>query len=428
MKRILFCTLALLLLLSACAAGGGMPKDNNYHPETDFPYAGPTVMQGFAMSSIVQGGEGYYLYVPHTLFYLDRGAAEPVPVCGRPDCMHYDEPKLEDFRACSAYLNAFGMTQLCYWDGYLYTMQEVLHGGAGKQRMELLRISADGSERKSLWTFGIDPTVSEMILHRGYLYWANRSFDESGNTIGGLYRFSLQESGAKPELLVEMTVSGQDVLQNLTAYGQRLYFRRFTSTDETARYTPEGSAQVMEFCIYDLNTGELKSLPNEEGRAPFTLTFAGGKLLLGYSAANPENAELYPVRLYRCELDGEGRTYIGEDCGIFTADDRYIYRLATPLYGLTDDQRLYIYDTDYQLLDSVGFDDVLTPGSYTLVSTYVCADDSVFVCLMERTDTGYKGRRDHIFRFDKSAIGSGAITLEHVIDFGNEYSEYHRYD
>ncbi len=421
MKRILLCILTILLLLSGCAKAGGMPKDNRFHAETDYPYAGMPIMQFFAGSSIVQGGEGYYVFVPHTLFFLDRGAAEPIPVCGRPDCMHYDEPKIEDFRACNAYLNAFGMTQLAFWDGNLYTIQLVGHGGFGNQRMELMRISADGSQRESLWTFGRDPTVSEMILHRGCLYWGDRVFDESGNLIGGLYRFQLQKPGAKPELLAEMTVSGQNVLQNLTAYGQRLYFRRYLNEE---RFEPE-----TEFCIYDLNTGELKSIPNEEGRRDDTLAFAGGKLLLGYSAPEPEDAERYVTRLFRCGLDGEGRTFLGEDCGIFTADERYIYRLAVKLMGESaDNQRLYIYDTDYKLLDSIGFDEVLPPGSYTLVSAYVCMDDTVFVCLAERTETGYKGRRDHIFRFDKSEIGSGAITLTPVIDYGNEYSEYHRYD
>lgn len=155
--RVCLAAMLLLALLAGCAkTPAKLPTDDTYHPETDHPYMMQT-QQTAMYSWFVETDKGYYFRVQTTLFYMDRDSMEPIPVCSKPNCLHYEETDKEKYEAC----NAFFPTEANYYLGrygeYLY-----LETSVTGQRPDgwlttvpaIVRVTLDGSRRETVRTLG----------------------------------------------------------------------------------------------------------------------------------------------------------------------------------------------------------------------------------------------------------------------------------
>ena len=206
MKRIATLTLALALLVSlltGCAkAPGKAAKAAAYNPETDYPYSMFTLTTS---RPIAETEKGYYFYMPSFLFYMDKSAMEPVVVCGKPNCLHYEEATEEAFQACSGYFDTMGMSRLGMYNGDLYIIaQEERELTTGIVRETVLeRVSPDGSRRQSVLDLGQDPGIEKMLIHRGKLYLSIRTIAEDGRELSGIYAYALDNLSKEPETVFE---------------------------------------------------------------------------------------------------------------------------------------------------------------------------------------------------------------------------------
>ena len=393
---------------SAAKAAAAVGED--YRFETDYGYSMTTVWN---RSTIVEAENGYYFYVPTCMFYMDKSTMEPIPLCGKPNCLHWDEPTQAGFEACQAYFNTVRKPLMYWYEGNLYLLaQTQVLTPSRHNEWELLRVSPDGSRRQSLFTLGENAKPEKGLLHRGVFYLMMTSYTETGEQRTGLWAWSVTDPGKKPECLLEIERSDRyGIAQYPTAWGDCLYFVRAVSEDGQR-----------ELCIYNTVTGDLTTLPtDEDGYSPLYATFLGDEMLLEYRTylpqGDPGEETSFPEKVYRCSLDGKERTLLWEDYGYFAADDRYIFRVSNLYVDPENDHFVYIYDADGRELDRVDLHTAPEGETWRSASLHVSMDGQVFVEAIDRT------YRTYLYWFDKAEIGSGQIELRPVMDFLLEYAK-----
>ena len=392
-----------------------MPTDDTYHMETDYAYG---VNLRPDMLNLAPTGNGFYMHVTHTLFYMDADAMEPVPVCNKPNCLHYAEPELDRFRACNAYFSLLYQPYTTFFDGHLYciSMVPIIGDQYNREQPALVRTDPDGTNRKTLCRFERNAMIEAAIAHRGIMYVSTRAWLENGTTAAEIWAYSLTETNREPELILTLPEYNQySGAQYLTAYGNCLYFSRYLSEDGKR-----------ELCIYNIQTGEMTTLPTlEDGFSPQSVSFLGDKMLivyrLYYQLDGVEGEAGFPERLYLCNLDGSNPELLIEGLGDYSADDRYIYRVPFVYTPGNEDTCLRIFDETGSEVDQVDLSELMDGKPLGEAGLYIPMGDRAMVWLRVK-----KQSRVYVYWFSKSEIGSGQIEMHPLIDYDKEYSEFDR--
>ena len=407
MKRISAILIVFIMFFSGCGASRvEMPTDDAYHPETDHPYS---MFMQLTTTTFAETDTGWYFHLPTMLFYMDKTAMEPVPVCGKPNCLHYDEPEKDTYCKCNAYFNTSpGFDHMGWYGGSIY-IPELTHVYLEEEKRyeshwDIQRVSPDGSRRKTVWRLDENVWPTGMLIHRGVLYVSAETYDEALQAQCGIWALSLQNSRARPELVLKTTASSSmNAVYCLTAYGNCLYFIRFLN-EEGAR----------ELCIFNMQTRALTTVgAPEAGFEPTWATFQNGKLLLEGCTIPPDAPR---QRLYRCELDGSDPVCVLEGLGYCMADTQYLYR--APDMMETQAPCIEIYDADMTLADRVDLRALWPEGRMTIT----CASARGGQVLVKVQRGGSSGLLEYFCWFPKSEIGTGRITLRPFIE--NDFKRY----
>ncbi len=216
MKKLCAVLAFLLLCLSMAACSpkekAKYPTDNVYHPETDshFMYAGYDVQ-------MTESPDGYYVKMGDTLYFIDKKTLQASPLCGKPNCRHQDETESEKLIACDAFFTSSDCPCLEFQNGYLYVCAPDRLFAPDAQTA-IVQMKPDGTERKVVAT--IPDTAVDCLIHRGYIYYADRVFSEEMDASYGIYRVPLD--GGEKELIMPGNLQGGQ-FSNLRAYGNYLY-------------------------------------------------------------------------------------------------------------------------------------------------------------------------------------------------------------
>ncbi|MDD6876422.1 MAG: hypothetical protein PUD44_01350 [Clostridiaceae bacterium] len=396
MRRLAFC-LACLLLVSGCAASPVYPTDGAYHADTDHPYFMYTSSYNLILAP---SDNGFYMHVPVCLLHIDPDCTSAAPVCARPNCLHEKETDPERFEQCSAYFPyANGVNFVAWYRGVLYGLfyEET---GFGENRTTLKKISQDGSRREDVLCFGDVKVVNCALIHRGSLYISLTLYDENTDSSGGLYAYSLDRPDEPPETVIELSGTGTRVI-SINAYGNYLYYLCSDpyAWDDRVLYA------------HDLNTGETFPLPGApEGYAVTSVDFLDGKLIT--SAYPKEGASDDAPRFFECGLDGSHPRELPLPGGTLGSDGRYLYLLCGP--ESPDGARLYVYDAAYGEVDCIGLAfDGFVPA---ILALYPTAGEYAILHCRERGSG-----KQHFYRLDKSALGSGTLRPAEFLRFDHEY-------
>ena len=162
----------------------------------------------------------------HFLFFADKETMEVLPLCGKPNCLHYEEPDFAKRQLCNSfYYGVLYRTSVYYNNGKLY-----IPVGGGPQKY-IYEFSLDGSERKQLFSLSGTGTGTTLLFHRGYCYEAVTEYDEEMHTVMRIVRHSLDAPRKEPECIFEKEAEvavgeekGTIILGDIKAYGNRLYF------------------------------------------------------------------------------------------------------------------------------------------------------------------------------------------------------------
>lgn len=200
-----------------------MSKSNDYIAEEDDCH---NYLAEGIVPVMVQDENGYYYLNEKMLLYYDKNADKSVYLCSKTDCAHQKEKNMLD---CDA--NMFYYDSAIYkYKNHLYGIANQSSGGNGTYGMQLIQMAADGSERKSLYTFA-NYTSGEGItyiscIHRGYFYYTVANLDSTKKVKATIYRRAL-EPDAKEEVFYETEENYGVSISVLRGYGNELYFKEF---------------------------------------------------------------------------------------------------------------------------------------------------------------------------------------------------------
>lgn len=132
-----------------------MPISWEYNMETDYEQNTPNGALCTDVNDVI-----YKIKEETFLEYYEKESMSKNLLCGKPDCEHNNE------KTCNAYVS--GMSALQYYNGYLYTVQDV---------NKLTKISLDGAIREEAGELVVNPVTEvnggsiRWVIHRGYIYY-----------------------------------------------------------------------------------------------------------------------------------------------------------------------------------------------------------------------------------------------------------------
>ncbi|MDY3070895.1 MAG: hypothetical protein SOW68_01310 [Eubacteriales bacterium] len=402
MKRTirLFALALALMLFASCSAAKTYPTDDVYHPETDSPYY---IDPNPSPCKLVEAESGYYFRVGYTILFADKSTMEVMPLCSLPGCLHNAETDEAKRELCQARLpKTTSSPPLVYQNGALYTCY--------RKRMDseeytMVKISPDGTERRDVLTFPDTGDIVHFRVHRGKLYYITMSFSEKGGGRTVLWEKPLDRPREKPRELRSLERFAYSSVQDLIAYGNRLYL--LEPVDEE-RYVLR---------IMDIRTREWTEIaPFEEDETFSGLWIFNGKLMLNCYTISDENTNVFTddfqYAIYRCELDGSNPEKTGLSWGNWYADEEYAY-LVDPYTGDRRDGSLRILDRDYQQVDELPFADWPIEGG-TMVAVDVVTQNG------GRQIVHIQEGEPHsmvLWYFDRPEIGSGQLQPKEFFRF-----------
>lgn len=241
--------------------------------------------------NMAKAEEGYYFFAGEYLYYMDFESMEPIIVCNKPNCLHNEETDAEKRVDCNALFieNSF----LTYHDDYLYTT--VKQYKSSSQKIELVKVSLDGTSRKKIFEFDVKPTA--IAIHRGKLYYSSTAFDSEGKAIYALKEVELGKWHAQSKILYEGDLA-KGSIQHIICYGNHVYFTELTINDEV---------QIIKQMHYDIVQQKTARLFTEDDDLyPQCLSIVDGKVY--YTIFTGDYADDENKIVYKADLDGNNNS------------------------------------------------------------------------------------------------------------------------
>ena len=339
----------------------------------------------------------YYVSLPSNaspnsyILYSDNGSDMIIKLCGRADCTH-------DTKDCNAYVGSYCYAISC-WNGYLYAVIEE-SGNLGEDSLKLYRMNLDGSDRVvvlDLDQFALDNNLnfaSYSLMTEGYLKFSIGHYEKQPD--GSLqpesdeyYYFALDGSMAEPKILeseVGSLYSCGDVIlslgdaQNGGTHGG--YYDWHPETD-TATFLCDHPGQPGWF-------GETEAYYFKNGGV-YRLTYATGM----------------EEKLFDTGLTGKYYAIILPDCIVVVSSD----------FEDLSDKNLYIYNWDYQLIDTIA---ITYPLMCFMVDMAIVAETAERIVLTNST-LGLP-----MYYIEKAELGTGNAKIHafQLPDMTNAEREY----
>lgn len=393
MRSVIF-TLSVFLILTGCK-DGKMDLSNDYNPETDFPYL---FRQQGSNLTIAPSSNGYYFLNENYLYYADKSTMKPVLLDNRPDSQCLKESKEDLGKNCLAYINMIGEQSsfLAYYKGKIYTLQmkPSLEGDEKfVMKSELLQLSNDGTNRKSVFTFDTLPIA--LAIHRDRVYYVVQEYDKNSKLRYELRSFTL--SSNKSELIYKGVYSDGGI-QDLFAYGKNLYFT-------------EHGKNITKTMRYDIESKTVSPIFKDDKAIQSTLEgIANKRLLFSYFYGDIEDEKAKV--LYSSDLEGNSveKMPLNRDfLSNFYADGQHLYARPVWFY-LTNDKyksipnTMTVYDSNGQTAGSI---DV---SAFPVDQSLIIGDDSFMFM-------SYKSEGKHYIKYlKKASIGQGNPVFEPFIE------------
>ena len=387
--------LTLCLLLTSCSGSTSYPTDAAFHFDTDAQsYAFlPAMTRGIAESET-----GYYfgmtLKGSRFLFYTDKETLQTVPVCSKPNCLHYEETDQERRELCNAYFTGIlgGGGSMFYYGGKLYIPEY----GMSSSEININEFSLDGTVRKTIFTINNKEIVScNMLFHRGYFYAMTSTYDEEMNAVLQVWRYSLDQPKKERECLFEYTAKGAWI-QDILAYGNQIFFKIITDGENHLYQIELETEEVKEiFDIGDINNNV------------YTILSLKDYVLIKLLHYDPQK-EIYQQKetIYIADKNGENlQKWMDTDYNLLAADEQYIYEATYGYYirdGWVTDPYIRVFNEQGELLAQCN---PLEEGINSYSSMYVMPGEHVFLYDMRK-----------VYYFSKSDIETGEIHPKLLID------------
>lgn len=302
--------------------------------------------------------KGYYYidFLANLLMYFDEETEETYPVCSKINCNH-------NTMDCSARLATKEMAEsdkyfgfgIYYYDGYIYAI---------KKSGELMQISSDGAERKTIAKIydadAANGRIGEnLVFHNGYVYAYNMNMniskkEEHEETI---VRYSLKTGESNTVVSYKTNVGSS--ITNVRCYGNQLFF---TTTGISKNDDNKVVWNFKGIYVYNIETGELGKIVDGD--------------VIDYIVNYNEKNIVYFVKdkgyyIYDCN-SGESR-FVKEatqdnQIVLLSYDGKYIYEdngkwiPQTKRAGIDVKNRCIVYDTSLNYVRTVDLSNIAHGG------------------------------------------------------------------
>jgi len=375
------------------------PQDDGYYSNTDCAYYLTATGYGHELA---ETPDGYYFFANMFLMYCDAEIMTPIPVCAKPECSHNEEKETSKRCECNAFFfNDNGNSSVFYIDGQLYVLyRDIILG----HQYTLAKVNPDGSERKNLFNIqqsGTRGQIGRNLIHRGRFYCVLQQYDTAGNATAQLWSYSLTEPTEKP-VCVYQTASINDNRNQITqlfAFGKHLYVGVRSDFDSEL------------LLVLDLNSGEWFQLPGIENHRVNVSLIHDDSLLTIHDNLDAAIADQI---LMKNRLDGqEPHEIMRQPFGFTCSSGGYLYTSDPLIDGEFYQDKMYIYDTDYNLVDTIAYETFLrTDIEPSFCCMYPLRDGRMMFRVFHR------GGEMTLYYFECSEVGSNNIQV-------HEFFRYH---
>ncbi len=394
---------SLAVLFSSCGEEKDLGDDYVFGKDMQTMYKA----QGYN-PFMAETGDGYYFILGSFLFYADKTSLQPIVVCNKPNCLHYDETDPAAIPNCNAWIGAQASRPfLSYYDGDLYVLSN-FNSSTKSIIPELIQISFDGSKRKTEFIF--PPDTYSIAMHRGYLYYVEKSNMDEPGSVNTIMRHKLGKGEKQTEKIYESPILGGG-LQDLLCYGNHLYFNEYGNFEES--YTSNNKR-------YDILSGEISTICVDPeypgGGCPI---ISNGSLY--YSKLKQEEMDTenqFMTSYFTSDLKGQNVQKAFEILSPFPEcmDDTYFYcgntldLLRSKINGESNEGKdfvLSVYDRQGKLVDTASIPvDLLTDTPSLMAGD----SERLFIYYKTGTSAGIK-------YIQKSDIGTGKLAIKDFIEF-----------
>ncbi len=358
MKKVMCCILIMVTLVvcTSCNHDNTPVDEGVYNFETDHQLN----MNPAVYYYLTETKDGVYFLSNDYLYFMDDGVT-PTIMCNRIDCLHTDT--VINVEECNAYIG-FGSGGIYYYNGSLYILAT-----NSKYERCIMKYSLQGDYVKTVAT--VPESTGIMIQHRGYFYYqyydVPKDADEEAWGVATLERIS---ADGKDREIIFQNEYEQGLIDNISAYGNYVYFR-------STGITEEGSKKCT--YIYDITAGGMSEL-----RDVASVYIVGNNLLFNKAGAEREERKT----VYSASLDGSQQ----KDTGLrlkyasnlwYAYEDFIIETNNIELNRYTKDngtftQRFIVYKNNEYLFE-FSFDNVEGyDWSHTLTSNIFYTDEHMY--------------------------------------------------
>lgn len=400
-------TFILLFTFSSCSSQQSEDYSNTYNPATDYPFG---FFQQGVSSHITASQDGYYILNGNYIYYMDKQAMKPVLLDNRPDndCLSKEHIESRTIQNCNAFvpLDIDNPGYLQYYDGKLYTLASATTVGKNTeftQRSELIEMSPDGSSRKIKVSFQTPPRP--LAIHRGYLYYAQSSYDSKAKSDYAIMRLPLEDLSDKATPIYQGTFSDGNIV-DIFPYGKSIYFTESTTKGyRTMRYDLESKTSNLMFS-------------DEKGAQSAIEAIMDDRVFFSRYYYNPDDERTMVTFV----TDLEGRTvHTTPPIKLFLSnlysDGSYLYVRPVLGYLMSKPDKykeiprvIKVYDKQYRVVDTI--DQSFLPIDQSLI---IGDDRYMFV-------TYNKDLKSTMMYLDKQQLGSGKAAFRPLIESPHPYS------
>jgi hypothetical protein len=385
-SSIIFFLFTTVLVLASC--GNKKITEDSYVSGQDYQYMYFTQAYN---SHMVEGKDGYYFFSGNYLYYADKKTMKPVIMCNKPNCLHDMETDPRKTINCNAFFESGNGTFLAYYDGELYTISNIIT--KEKRGSELIKLSADGTKRKSILEFSSEPT--SLAIHRGKIYYTQIAYDKNQKANYKISEVDLKKLNAKPEDIYIGNLEG-GTIQKLLAYGNSLYFMERSNKGNI-------SSRTMRYDILSKKTNSLL-MDEEKNKEGFTYPTIYDNNLWYFKRIFNLDYSVRESKLYESDLKGENQKEsfkIDYFCNALS-DGNYLYLKDVFVEGGRPKEKrsLDVLDNSGKVINSIDI------ASLSDDHKVICGgDDHLFI-------ENYTEDLYQIFYLDKKQFGSGKLEMK----------------
>ena len=243
---------AVALTLTGCGSQALVESSSykaEYLPEEDYNYLSYNWWD--QKQRMAQSDEGIYFLAKDYLFFMDWDTKQTVPLCFKTDCLHADETDQEKIVYCDAFMGGDIVSSpfLAYYRDKLYTI--CIDRTTAKSN--LVEMNPDGSDRKNLLSTSDIPSLAQIFMHRGVIYFISNLKDLNGESHYGLNALSVVSDSREPVQVYTGVFEG-GWLGNFFAYENYIYI-------SDCYYTETAFDSII--IRYDIRTGESEEILGE---------------------------------------------------------------------------------------------------------------------------------------------------------------------